>query len=134
MNYIIESVFVGCYTVCIYLIISSFLKNLYIVLLVCGFIKHFVGSYIGLWSWYCNNGEACKKVLKGIYKSNNKCLIQDSINESIIFLLIGTLLSFIIKNNICLYLLLGAILHILGEKMGIHKTFCEKNCEKYRNN
>ena len=63
MNYIIESIFVGVYTSFIYLLFSPFIKNFYLLLLVCGFFKHFLGSSFGLWTWYCNNGEACLRVL-----------------------------------------------------------------------
>ena len=89
MNYIIESIFVGIYTCFIYLLFSPFIKNFYILLLVCGFFKHLLGSSFGLWTWYCNNGEACLKVLSQDqkYESNTLYLIRESIYESIIFLI-----------------------------------------------
>jgi len=99
MNYIIESVFVGVYTIILYLLFSPFIKNFYLLLLVCGFFKHFLGSSFGLWTWYCNNGEACLKTLSQVqyYESNTLYLIRESIYESIIFLITGTILSFLIK-------------------------------------
>jgi hypothetical protein len=143
MNYIIESLFVGIYTCCIYFIFSPFIQNFYLLLLVCGFFKHFLGSTFGLWTWYCNNGNACIKLLnnnsstqqnntkyKTKYKSNTLHLITDSIYESITFLVIGTILSCIIVKDIYLYFAIGVILHIIGEKIGIHKIFCYKNCNK----
>lgn len=136
MNYIIESLLVGVYTCFIYLLFSPFIKNFYFLLLVCGFFKHFLGSKLGLWTWYCNNGEACSKVLDKnknkykYYEANNKNLISESIYESVIFLVVGTILSLMIRKNIYLFLVMGIILHIVGEKTGIHKSFCMNTCDK----
>jgi hypothetical protein len=132
MNYIIESLFVGVYTCFIYLLFSPFIKNFYLLLLVCGFFKHFLGSSFGLWTWYCNNGEACLRVLSQdqYYEANTLYLIRESIYESIIFLITGTIISFIIQKNIYLFLIMGILLHIWGEKSGIHKSFCRNSCDK----
>jgi hypothetical protein len=132
MNYIIESIFVGIYTCFIYLLFSPFIKNFYLLLLVCGFFKHFLGSSFGLWTWYCNNGEACLRVLSQdqYYEANTLYLIRESIYESIIFLITGTIISFIIPKNIYLFLIMGILLHIWGEKSGIHKSFCRNSCDK----
>ena len=132
MNYIIESIFVGMYVCIIYLLFSPFIKNFYILLLVCGFFKHFLGSSFELWTWYCNNGEACVKVLSQdqYYNANTLYLMRDSINESVIFLILGTLLRFIMPIGIYLFLIIGIILHILSEYIGVHKMFCKKTCDK----
>ena len=131
MNYLIESIFVGIYTSFIYLLFSPFIKNFYVLLLVCGFFKHFLGSIIGIWSWYCNNGDACVKVLSQDqqYKSNTLQLISESIYEAFIFLIVGTMLSFIVK-GIYLFFIMGIILHMMGEYSGIHKKFCRNTCDK----
>ena len=132
MNYLFESIFVGIYTSFIYLLFSQFIKNFYVLLLVCGFFKHFLGSKIGLWTWYCNNGDACIKVLHQDqqYKSNTLRLMSESIYESFIFLIVGTMLSFIIKKGIYLFFIMGIILHMMGEYSGIHKKFCRNTCDK----
>ena len=131
MNYIIESIFVGIYVYFIYLVFSPFIKNIYILLLVCGFCKHFFGSSLGLWTWYCNNGEACIKILdkNNWYKSNTFNLIKYSIYESIIFLVFGIILNMIILKKY-LFLILGILLHIISEQIGIHTKFCKNNCDK----
>jgi len=136
MNYIIESVFVGVYTIILYLLFSPFIKNFYLLLLVCGFFKHFLGSSFGLWTWYCNNGEACLKTLSQVqyYESNTLYLIRESIYESIIFLITGTILSFLIKKNIYLFLIMGILLHIWSEKIGFHKSFCWNSCDNVDKN
>ena len=132
MNYLIESIFVGIYTSFIYLLFSPFIKNFYVLLLVCGFFKHFLGSIIGIWTWYCNNGDACVKVLRQDqkYKSNTLHLISESIYEAFIFLIVGAMLSFVVKKRIYLFFIMGIILHIMGEYSGIHKKFCRNTCDK----
>lgn len=131
MNYIIESVFVGIYVSIIYLLFSPFIKNFYLLLLVCGFFKHFFGSSFNLWTWYCNNGQACVKVLSQdqYYISNTLYLLRDSIYESLIFLLTGTILSIIMKKGVLLFFIMGLLLHIISENIGLHKYFCKTNCD-----
>lgn len=116
----------------IYLLFSPFFKNFYLLLLVCGFFKHFFGSSFGLWTWYCNNGNACLKVLSQdqYYVSNTLYLLRESIYESFIFLVTGTILNFIIPRCIYLFLVMGIILHIVSENIGIHKNFCRNSCDK----
>jgi len=135
MNYIIESIFVGIYTSFIYLIFSPFIKNFYVLLLVVGFFKHFLGSSLNIWTWYCNNGEACIKTLNQdqYYVANTLYLLQHSIYESLIFLLVGTMLNIIFKKGIMLFFIIGMILHIISERIGIHNYFCKTNCEIDKN-
>jgi hypothetical protein len=131
MNYIIEAILVGSYTCLIYMIFSRFIKNFFLLLLVVGFFKHLLASSLELHTWYCNNGEACLKVLSQdqYYSANTVYLIRDSVYESIAFLIMGLIFRPII-GNIYLFFTIGIILHILAEKMMIHKTFCKKTCEK----
>lgn len=130
MNYIFESVLVGLYTCLIYMIFSPFIKNLYLLLLVVGFFKHFLGSGFGIHTWYCNNGEACLKVLSQDqnYSANTLYLICESIYESLMFLFLGVILNYKLT-NLYLFFSIGVILHIISEKLGIHKTFCKKTCD-----
>lgn len=132
MNYIIEAIFVGIYTSFIYLLFSPFIKNFYLLLLVCGFFKHFLGSSFSLWTWYCNNGEACLKVLSQDqhYEANTLYLIRESIYEAFVFLLVGIILRFIMPKSIYMFLIMGIILHVGSEHVGIHKSFCRSRCDK----
>ena len=144
MDYILESIFVGLYCSFIYFLFLQLtmykVNNLYINLLVVGFMKHLLGYYFGLHTYYCNNGEACllenkNKNNKIKYKANTKELLLNSIKESFIFVLFGFGLSFILTNldkrvnRYILFFLLGFILHVESEFLGIHKIFCETNCE-----
>jgi len=132
MNYIIESLLVGIYTSFIYLLFSPFIKNFYLLLLVCGFFKHFLGSSFGLWTWYCNNGEACLKVLSQdqYYEANTLYLIRESIYEAFIFLVTGSILTLILPKDIYMFLIMGILLHIVSEHIGVHKSFCRNSCDK----
>lgn len=136
MNYIIEAILVGIYTCIIYLLFSPFIKNFYALLLVVGFSKHFLGSSLGLWTWYCNNGEACLKVLSQdqIYEANTLYLISESIYEAIAFLVMGVILSYKLTNLLYLFLIIGFSLHVLAEKWSIHKRFCKQTCVKIESN
>ena len=129
MHYIIESILVGVYSVLIYLLFSRFIyKNLYFLLLVVGFFKHFLGSSLGLHVWYCNNGSACIKD-KNNYKANTVYLLRDSIYESLLYLFLGFILQGILT-NIYLFFAIGVLLHILAEKLMVHRDFCRKSCTK----
>ena len=129
MNYILEAILVGIYTGFIYLFFSPFIKNFYLLLLVVGFFKHFLGSSFQLHTWYCNNGEACLKVLSQDqnYEANTVYLIRDSLLESILFLFVGFILSNKLTNGI-LYFTIGVILHIISDKLLVHKYFCKTTC------
>ena len=121
MNYIFEAILVGIYTSFIYLVFSPFIKNFYLLLLVVGFFKHFLGSSFQLHTWYCNNGEACLKVLSQDqnYEANTIHLIRDSLLDSLLFLVLGFILSHKLT-NINLYFTIGLILHIISEKFLVH--------------
>lgn len=137
MNYIIESILVGIYCCIIYVLFSLFIKNFYILLLVCGYFKHFFGSSLGIWTWYCNNGDKCKKVLSQdtYYEANTLYLIRESSYEALLFLLVGTFLQIVVKcnNKYMLFFIMGIMLHITGEYSGIHKSFCINSCDRVIN-
>lgn len=139
-----ESLFVGFYTAIIYIITNKLLKNInnnfYIVLLICGFLKHYVSYYIGLHKFYCKYGYACnqnntienKNKLENFllnFISKNNSIIIDSIFESLLFLILGILLEKFIENKIILFFVFGVILHLIAEYTRIHKLFCLIKCD-----
>ena len=132
MNYIIEAIIVGIYTCLVYLFFSSFIKNFYILLLVVGFFKHYLGHFLGLHTLYCNNGQACIKVLNPSQKyiSNGYNLFLLSVGESMMFLILGIIFRpFFPDNIVYLYFTIGTVLHILAENFFIHNIFCKHNCK-----
>jgi hypothetical protein len=96
-------------------------------LLVVGFSKHFFGSSLGLHDWYCNNGSACIKNKNT--EANTTYLLRDSIYESLLYLILGFLLQGILT-NMALFFTIGVILHILAEKLLVHRDFCRRYCTK----
>ena len=133
MNYIIESILVGIYTCIIYVCISPFIKNIFILLIICGFFKHVLGYTLNIWTWYCNHGEACQTNKKSNptnkYKASNKRVLVESVVESILFLFIGSILQMFIKTEIAIFFILGFSLHVFGENLGIHAQFCRRTCQ-----
>jgi hypothetical protein len=135
MNYIIESIFVGLYSACVYLFFSYFIhfsyKNMYLLLLLVGFFKHFLGYILSIHTWYCNNGEACLKIPERNerYIASSVNLLRDSILEAIYYLFLGLILRNIAK-DVYLFFMIGFILHILSEKLKIHTYFCVNYCNK----
>ncbi len=131
MNYVIEAIFVGVYTVLIYVVCSLFIEDIYSLLIVVGFLKHFLAGQLGIHKYYCNEGEACKRIHssdKG-YKNNKKHLFIQSILEGFVFLLLGTLLKRYIKRKEILFFSIGLIAHISSELLCIHDIFCRYYCD-----
>ena len=134
MNYIIESIFVGIYSAILYLFFSLFIgpsyKNLYFLLIIVGFSKHLLGSFLNIHTMYCNNGEACVKKLNQdtTYIASKSNLFRDSLLEAVSYLCLGFILQNIVK-NMYLFFTIGFFLHLLSETFLIHTYFCKTYCE-----
>ena len=134
MNYIIESIFVGIYSAILYLFFSLFIgpsyKNLYFLLIIVGFSKHLLGSFLNIHTMYCNNGEACVKTLNQdtTYIASKINLFRDSLLEAISYLFLGFILQNIVK-NMYLFFTIGFLLHLLSEILLIHTYFCKTYCK-----
>lgn len=143
MHYIIESIIVGLYCVIIYFFINIWISNTFVnaffitAFFITGFLKHFLAYYLGLHSWYCKNGYSCKFIYNSdtnINNNNNKkisknnYILVESIGEGILFLLVGLLFKNIITNKYLIIFLIGFILHMIFELIGIHKYFCLVRC------
>ena len=135
MNYFVESVFVGIYRVFIFTIISYFFENTYVSLFIVGFAKHFFGNFLNIHNFYCNYGYSCylhNDCKNGKCLDNNKHLFLRSLFEGFLYLIVGSALiemPFTLK-NIYLYFLIGVMLHLGSEWLGIHKYFCKTYCYK----
>ena len=135
MNYIFEAIIVGIYSVILFLIISQFMKNNYIILFIVGFFKHLLGGYLNIHNFYCNYGYSCysyNDCKNGKCYDDKKYLFLRSIFEGILYLIIGLFLIElpISLKNIYLYFLIGFILHSSFEWLNIHKYFCKTYCKK----
>jgi len=121
---VIESIFVGVYTCVIYLFLSYFISSNFILLLfVVGFLKHFLGYYLKIQDYYC---ATCLKDSKSY--TTKRLLFGESILEGGVFVILGTLLKVFIENRWILMFLLGFLLHIIAELVGLHTYFCKNRC------
>ena len=119
--YFIEAIIIGIYSSIIYLLCNNFSKNFSLFFIV-GFLKHFMGYYLNIHSYYCKN---CN--YNFIY------LFIDSICEGLLFLFIGYILSLFIHQKIIIFFIIGFCLHIVFEWLGIHKWFCKNRCFNHVN-
>lgn len=151
---ILESLFVGFYTSVVYLLVKQMANiispsfgsdksdesnqiDFFIILAITGFLKHYLGHYLGLHKFYCKYGSACQNVnvlanesnpLKYLVSKNND-LITDSVFESIMFVVLGYFFNQYVDNKIILFFIFGMSLHLISEYIGIHQLFCARKCD-----
>ena len=120
MNLIIEALFIGLYT-SILSLLPLHKINIYIYLFIIGFLKHFIGYYIGIHNYYCNIYN--KSVL-----ISNKIYIY-SIYEGIVFIIIGIIVKRLLNLNLFKTLFItGFLFHIIAEYIYLHKFFIDYRC------
>ncbi len=128
MHPFFEAIFVGCYTYVIYTLVSFFqIKNIYVVLCITGFMKHYIAYYSGLHTYYCNNGYACKDMVHSYMQRDSNDVYKEAIIEGILFVCIGSILLQFMNKNIVIFMV-PFILHIAFEVLGIHGMFCRYLC------
>jgi len=103
-------------------------------------LKHLLGWVLGLHTYYCKHGDACKKYISGsntIRRFSNKYIPKylqiyvESIIEGILFLILGILFNkLIITNKYTIVFMIGITLHILFEIFGVHDNFCTYQCKR----
>lgn len=128
MHYIYESLFVGAYSCILYLLVP--INDAKIALFVVGFLKHYLGNWLGIQDYYCNNGQSCKSQRPSKYTVTHSDLILESVAEGGLFLLMGMLLLTIQKNMIVVYFLIGMLLHLIFEFSGAHQKICAYRCKR----
>jgi hypothetical protein len=121
---LVESLFVGVYT-CVITFFVSFVvsSNFTLLLFVSGFLKHFLGYYLKIQDYYCGT---CVKGSKS--HTTKQILFGESILEGGVFIILGLLLKVFIGNRWLLMFLLGFLLHVIAEFVGVHKYFCKNRC------
>jgi hypothetical protein len=158
VNYIIESIAVGFYSLFIFYILSQTTTinsktKATIILFTTGFMKHLLGNILQIHDYYCNNGSACLQLrekqinppIKYITQNKTAMLIIECIIEGIIFVILYNMILYIFnqqyvkqtqtthgtktRNNMTIVFLIGFIMHILSEKTGIHTYFCKTRCK-----
>jgi hypothetical protein len=140
MHYLLESLFVGGYTVFLYIPLSYLVKPLNLQFFLLGFLKHFLGHIVGLHDYYCNEGYRCKLVNSReknvIYHYDDSRLISESVLEGLYFLVVGSLLfnekmtNLKKENTIVFVFFIGFFTHLVFELLGIHEYVCGIKCKK----
>jgi hypothetical protein len=121
---IIEALFAAFYSLFIMIILKPFIST-QILWFCIGFSKHFIGYFIGLHTYYCKFGSACKNHT-GI-TADSTYIIPHSILEGLAFAYIG---YFAKEYNPYLSITIaGFLIHILAELSGLHKYFCSHMCK-----
>ena len=143
MHFIFESIFVGVYSVVIFLVLSLFFQDYTKLLFVTGLFKHFLGYFLQIHRYYCNHGYACEGRIPGSIQSlpNITLLVFESILEGFAFLVFGLSLRHIFtqilgkynihnkkEENIIMIFLLGLSFHLVAEFTGMHTYFCKERC------
>jgi hypothetical protein len=128
MHYIYESLFVGAYSCILYLLVP--ISDTRIALFVVGFLKHYLGNWLGIQDYYCNNGYSCNSQHPSKYLLTQTALILESVVEGGLFLILGTALLMLNKNMIVTYFLIGMLMHLLFEFSGAHQKICAYRCKR----
>jgi hypothetical protein len=117
MHYIFESFFVGVYLLIWFKIIELFIPNFfYLSLFTAGFCKHFFSYFLGLHDYYCK-----------CFGKKNQNIFITSLIEGVVVLLFGLILNNTTMQNINIFMI-GVLMHIIAEKIGIHSYFCQTYC------
>jgi len=126
MNLLTESTLVSLYTDGLYSLRRFFVTtpNLFVL----GFLKHFLGYYIGIHDLYCKS-----KIPGTVAYERLSTLILESILEGIAFMAVGKLLLYSKIDTLSTMFLIPFILHVVAETTGIHKLFLDNKCRMISN-
>ena len=115
VNYIIESIAVGLYSLFIFYILSqtttmNTTTKATILLFTTGFVKHLLGNILQIHDYYCNNGAACFFLqlsenqpiphIKYISQNTTAMLIIECIIEGIIFVILYNMILYIFNQQL----------------------------------
>ncbi len=128
MHYVYESLFVGLYSCILYLLIP--INDVNLGMFIVGFLKHYLGNWLGIHDYYCNNGYSCNNQSPSSYVVTQPTLILESVAEGGLFLLLGIILMEIQENMIVTYFLIGVLLHLSFEFSGVHRKICSYRCKR----
>jgi len=115
VNYVIESIAVGLYSLFIFYILSQTTTinsktKATILLFTTGFLKHLLGNILQIHDYYCNNGSACSFLqlrenqteshIKYISQNTTATLILECIIEGIIFVILYNMILYIFNQQL----------------------------------
>lgn len=114
---VIEAIFVGLWTCLLYILLKPYWNGVALWFLL-GFCKHGLAGLFGIHDYYCH--------LKGGTHSTNKTLLLESLCEGGLF----AFAHLFIPDHWVAAFLLGCILHLLLEVIGVHVYFVKTQCTK----
>ena len=115
VNYVIESIAVGLYSLFIFYILSKTTAinsktKATILLFTTGFLKHLLGNILQIHDYYCNHGSACsflqlrenqtESPIKYISQNTTAMLILECIIEGIIFVILYNMILYIFNQQL----------------------------------
>uniref|UniRef100_A0A6C0I554 Uncharacterized protein n=1 Tax=viral metagenome TaxID=1070528 RepID=A0A6C0I554_9ZZZZ len=121
---IVEAVVVAIYTGILSLPLSLFsIDDPALFFFLLGFVKHGLGSFLGLHSLYC------RRKLGPTWFSNGSYLqiLLESVGEGLLFILFGNLYSRL-GGRIMSAFMIGLSLHLLFELFSFHSLFLKYRC------
>jgi len=120
MLLVAEALFVALYSLVLFSIIKFTGLNVSTCVFITGFLKHFLGYFLGIHGLYCNKYNLKADSLK-LHQ-----LFVESVLEGLAFIFLFTF-KYVKDLNLSI-LLLGFSLHILSELSGIHRYFLSYRC------
>jgi len=115
VNYVIESIAVGLYSLFIFYVLSQTTTinsktKAIILLFTTGFLKHLLGNILQIHDYYCNHGSACsflqlrenqtESPIKYISQNTTAMLILECIIEGIIFVILYNMILYIFNQQL----------------------------------
>jgi hypothetical protein len=123
---IYESIFIGVYSLVLYMLLNRFIINVpyAYVLFLLGVVKHLLGYFGGLETYYCQ-----------VYKNERTvALVPTALNlviEGFLYVLVGLAFLYIVKNKYIIAFLTGVVLHLGFELFGLHNYFLRTKCHMF---
>ena len=122
MLLVAEALFVALYSLVLFSLINFTGLNVSTCVFITGFLKHFLGYFLGIHGMYCNKYNLKADSLK-LHQ-----LFVESVLEGLAFIFLFTFIHKHVKDLNLSILLLGFSLHILSELSGIHRYFLSYHC------
>ena len=121
--FLLETVFIGLYSLVLYSILQFVIKKPFIyVLFILGVMKHSLGYFTGLQTLYCQTYNGPDEVARLPTGS-------DVFIEGLLYIVVGGVLTSFIRNPYIISFMTGAGLHLGFEAIGGHAIFLRTRCE-----
>jgi hypothetical protein len=122
MNILLETLFISVYSLVLYSILQFVIKKPFIyVLFILGVLKHALGYFSRLQSYYC-------QLYAGPSYLADFPTGADVFIEGLLYILIGMAFLRVTKNRYIIAFMTGAVLHLGFEWIGLHAMFVKNRC------